>query len=137
MPKISEGSSDNYQEEKIIITQGFICRNAYGEVDNLKRGGSDFTASLLGAAVDASEIQIWTDINGFHNNDPRFVEKTRVIRELSFDEAAELAYFGAKILHPSSVNPARVKNIPCQTKKHYGSPGYRNSNNLKLHSGGL
>ena len=107
---------DNCPDENIIITQGFICRNAFGEVDNLKRGGSDFTASLLGAAVDASEIQIWTDINGFHNNDPRFVEKTKVIRELSFDEAAELAYFGAKILHPSSVNPARVKNIPVRLK---------------------
>lgn len=106
----------NYQSENIIITQGFICRNAYGEIDNLKRGGSDFTASLIGAAVDASEIQIWTDINGFHNNDPRFVENTKVIRELSFDEAAELAYFGAKILHPSSVNPARVKNIPVRLK---------------------
>jgi aspartate kinase len=103
-------------DEKIIITQGFICRNAYGEIDNLKRGGSDFTASLIGAAVNASEIQIWTDINGFHNNDPRFVEKTSVIREISFDEAAELAYFGAKILHPSSVNPARVKNIPVRLK---------------------
>jgi aspartate kinase len=102
--------------ENIIITQGFICRNAYGEIDNLKRGGSDFTASLIGAAVNASEIQIWTDINGFHNNDPRFVENTRVIRELSFDEAAELAYFGAKILHPSSVNPARVNNIPVRLK---------------------
>lgn len=105
-----------YQDEKIIITQGFICRNAYGEIDNLKRGGSDFTASLIGAAVNASEIQIWTDINGFHNNDPRFVEKTSVIREISFDEAAELAYFGAKILHPSSVNPAREKNIPVRLK---------------------
>ncbi|MGD0755363.1 MAG: aspartate kinase [Bacteroidales bacterium] len=102
--------------ENIIITQGFICRNAYGEIDNLKRGGSDFTASLIGAAVNASEIQIWTDINGFHNNDPRFVENTKVIRELSFDEAAELAYFGAKILHPSSVNPAREKNIPVRLK---------------------
>jgi aspartate kinase len=102
--------------ENIIITQGFICRNAYGEVDNLKRGGSDFTASLIGAAVLASEIQIWTDINGFHNNDPRFVENTSVIRELSFDEAAELAYFGAKILHPSSVNPARENNIPVRLK---------------------
>jgi aspartate kinase len=106
----------NYSSESIIITQGFICRNAYGEIDNLKRGGSDFTASLIGAAVNASEIQIWTDINGFHNNDPRFVENTQVIRELSFDEAAELAYFGAKILHPSSVNPARVKNIPVRLK---------------------
>ena len=105
-----------YVSDNIIITQGFICRNAYGEIDNLKRGGSDFTASLIGAAVKASEIQIWTDINGFHNNDPRFVENTEVIRELSFDEAAELAYFGAKILHPSSVNPAREKNIPVRLK---------------------
>jgi aspartate kinase len=107
---------NNYPDEKIFITQGFICRNAYGEIDNLKRGGSDFTASLIGAAINASEIQIWTDINGFHNNDPRFVEKTSVIREISFDEAAELAYFGAKILHPSSVNPAREKNIPVRLK---------------------
>ena len=105
-----------HTSENLIITQGFICRNAYGEIDNLKRGGSDFTASLIGAAVKASEIQIWTDINGFHNNDPRFVENTKVIRELSFDEAAELAYFGAKILHPSSVNPAREKNIPVRLK---------------------
>lgn len=102
--------------ENIIITQGFICRNAYGEIDNLKRGGSDFTASIIGAAVRANEIQIWTDINGFHNNDPRFVENTKVIRDISFDEAAELAYFGAKILHPSSVNPAREKNIPVRLK---------------------
>jgi aspartate kinase len=107
---------NNFPDEKIIITQGFICRNAYGEIDNLKRGGSDFTASLIGAAINASEIQIWTDINGFHNNDPRFVEKTSVVREISFDEAAELAYFGAKILHPSSVNPAREKNIPVRLK---------------------
>lgn len=107
---------EKHKHQKIIITQGYICRNAYGEIDNLKRGGSDFTASLIGAAINASEIQIWTDINGFHNNDPRFVEKTQVIRELSFDEAAELAYFGAKILHPSSVNPAKVKNIPVRLK---------------------
>ena len=106
----------NHVSENIIITQGFICRNAYGEIDNLKRGGSDFTASIIGAAVNASEIQIWTDINGFHNNDPRYVENTNVIRELSFDEAAELAYFGAKILHPSSVKPAREKNIPVRLK---------------------
>ena len=106
----------NHISENLIITQGFICRNAHGEIDNLKRGGSDFTASIIGAAVNASEIQIWTDINGFHNNDPRFVENTRVIRELSFDEAAELAYFGAKILHPSTVNPAREKNIPVRLK---------------------
>jgi aspartate kinase len=107
---------DSHASENIIITQGFICRNVYGEIDNLKRGGSDFTASLIGSAINASEIQIWTDINGFHNNDPRFVENTKVIRELSFDEAAELAYFGAKILHPSSVNPAREKNIPVRLK---------------------
>jgi aspartate kinase len=115
----------NYPSEKIIITQGFICRNAYGEIDNLKRGGSDFTASLIGAAINASEIQIWTDINGIQNNDPRFVENTKVIRELSFDEAAELAYFGAKILHPSSVNPARLKNIPVRLKNTMepGDPG--------------
>jgi aspartate kinase len=102
--------------ENIIITQGYICRNAVGEIDNLKRGGSDFTASIIGAALKVSEIQIWTDISGLHNNDPRFVENTKVIRELSFDEAAELAYFGAKILHPSSVNPAREKNIPVRLK---------------------
>ena len=106
----------NHTPENIIITQGFICRNAYGEIDNLKRGGSDFTASIIGAAINASEIQIWTDINGIHNNDPRYVENTTVIRELSFDEAAELAYFGAKILHPSSINPAREKNIPVWLK---------------------
>lgn len=100
----------------IIITQGFICRNVYGEIDNLKRGGSDYSASIIGAVLKVKEIQIWTDISGFHNNDPRFVEKTKVIRELSFDEAAELAYFGAKILHPSSVNPARIKNIPVRLK---------------------
>ena len=107
---------ENHKSETLIITQGFICRNAHGEIDNLKRGGSDFSASIIGAALNVSEIQIWTDINGFHNNDPRYVENTRVLRELSFDEAAELAYFGAKILHPSSVNPARVKNIPVRLK---------------------
>jgi aspartate kinase len=107
---------ENHTTDKLIITQGFICRDAFGEIDNLKRGGSDFSASLIGAALNASEIQIWTDINGFHNNDPRYVKNTRVIRELSFDEAAELAYFGAKILHPSSVNPAREKNIPVRLK---------------------
>lgn len=96
----------------IYITQGFICRNAFGEIDNLKRGGSDYSASLIGAAIDANEIQIWTDIDGMHNNDPRFVDKTYPIEFLSFDEAAELAYFGAKILHPSSILPARLKNIP-------------------------
>ncbi|NSW94564.1 MAG: aspartate kinase [Bacteroidales bacterium] len=105
-----------YPEDNLFITQGYICRNAYGETDNLKRGGSDYSASIIGAAVGAYEIQIWTDISGLRNNDPRFVEDTKIIRELSFDEAAELAYFGAKILHPSSVNPARMKNIPVRLK---------------------
>jgi aspartate kinase len=107
---------EKFESETIIITQGFICRNVYGDIDNLKRGGSDYSASIIGAALKVKEIQIWTDISGFHNNDPRFVENTKVIRELSFDEAAELAYFGAKILHPASVNPAREKNIPVRLK---------------------
>lgn len=98
--------------EKLFITQGYICRNARGEVDNLKRGGSDYTASLLGAAINASEIQIWTDIDGMHNNDPRVVKRTVPVEQLSFEEAAELAYFGAKILHPASIWPAQHFNIP-------------------------
>ena len=106
----------NHLNSDMIITQGYICRDAYGEVDNLKRGGSDYSATLIGAVLNASEIQIWTDINGLHNNDPRYVSGTRVIRALSFDEAAELAYFGAKILHPSSVVPARDKGIPVRLK---------------------
>ena len=105
-----------FEGTDILITQGFICRNAYGEIDNLKRGGSDYTASLIGAAIDAEEIQIWTDIDGMHNNDPRVVQNTQPIRQLSFDEAAELAYFGAKILHPSSVRPAKEKNIVVRLK---------------------
>ncbi len=105
-----------HKSETILITQGFICRNVYGEIDNLKRGGSDYSASIIGAALKVKEIQIWTDISGFRNNDPRYVEDTKIIRELSFDEAAELAYFGAKILHPASVNPAREKNIPVRLK---------------------
>ena len=96
----------------IYITQGYICRNAYGEIDNLQRGGSDYTASLIGAAIQAEEIQIWTDIDGMHNNDPRFVEKTAPVRHLHFEEAAELAYFGAKILHPTCILPAKLNNIP-------------------------
>ena len=96
----------------LYITQGYICRNAYGEVDNLQRGGSDYSASLIGAAVNASEIQIWTDIDGIHNNDPRIVEKTAPVRQLHFEEAAELAYFGAKILHPTCIQPAKFANIP-------------------------
>jgi len=99
-------------EADYYVTQGFICRDADGNINNLQRGGSDYTASLVGAAVDASEIQIWTDIDGFHNNDPRYVENTRKIEQLSFNEAAELAYFGAKILHPLTVLPARIQNIP-------------------------
>ena len=107
---------EQYSEKKLFITQGYICRNLYGEIDNLKRGGSDYTASLIGVAVNAEEIQIWTDISGFHNNDPRYVENTFPIEQLSFDEVAELAYFGAKILHPSSVLPAKVANIPVRLK---------------------
>lgn len=103
---------DLYPDVEIYITQGFICRNAYGEIDNLQRGGSDYTASLIGAAVNASEIQIWTDIDGMHNNDPRVVDKTSPVRQLHFEEAAELAYFGAKILHPTCIQPAKYANIP-------------------------
>ena len=101
---------------QIYITQGFICRNAYGEVDNLLRGGSDYTASLVGAALPAEEIQIWTDIDGMHNNDPRVIEKTEAIPQLNFEEAAELAYFGAKILHPTCVQPAKYAGIPVRLK---------------------
>lgn len=107
---------DKNPQNRLFITQGFICRNNYGEIDNLKRGGSDYSASLIGAAIGASEVQIWTDIDGFHNNDPRYVENTRSIGELSFDEAAELAYFGAKIMHPSSVTPCQEQNIPVRLK---------------------
>lgn len=103
---------DQAPEEKLFITQGFICRNSFGEIDNLRRGGSDYTASLIGAAIRADEVQIWTDIDGMHNNDPRIVKGTRPIARLSFDEAAELAYFGAKILHPQSVFPAQKYKIP-------------------------
>ena len=101
-----------HQGQDIYITQGFICRNAYGEIDNLQRGGSDYTASLIGAAINASEIQIWTDIDGMHDNDPRVVDKTSPVRQLHFEEAAELAYFGAKILHPTCIQPAKYANIP-------------------------
>lgn len=101
-----------YPDVDVFLTQGFICRNHEGEIDNLQRGGSDYTASLIGAAVGAEEIQIWTDIDGMHNNDPRFVEGTTPVSELHFEEAAELAYFGAKILHPTCVLPAKYANIP-------------------------
>ena len=102
-------ANDGHQ---VYITQGFICRNTYGEVDNLLRGGSDYTASLIGTAIDAEEIQIWTDIDGMHNNDPRVVEKTESVKRLNFEEAAELAYFGAKILHPTCIQPAKFAGIP-------------------------
>ena len=105
--------NEGYQ---IYMTQGFICRNAYGEIDNLLRGGSDYTASLVGAALPAEEIQIWTDIDGMHNNDPRVVDHTEAIRQLNFEEAAELAYFGAKILHPTCVQPAKYAGIPVRLK---------------------
>lgn len=104
---------EKYKDETaLFITQGYICRNAFGEVDNLRRGGSDYTASLIGAAIQLEEVQIWTDIDGMHNNDPRIVQNTRPIANLSFEEAAELAYFGAKILHPQSVFPAQKYNVP-------------------------
>lgn len=107
---------DKYSSINLFITQGYICRNAFGEIDNLKRGGSDYTASIIGAAIQANEVQIWTDIDGMHNNDPRIVSKTHPINELSFDEAAELAYFGAKILHPTCILPAQKRNIPVLLK---------------------
>lgn len=109
--KISK-ALESYQGKKIYITQGYICRNAKGEVDNLKRGGSDYSASLIAAAVGALVCEIWTDIDGMHNNDPRVVQSTKPVEQLSFDEAAELAYFGAKILHPASIWPAQHYNIP-------------------------
>lgn len=101
-----------HPEAEVLLTQGYICRNHKGEVDNLRRGGSDYTASLIGAVIQADEVQIWTDIDGMHNNDPRYVEGTSPVNELHFEEAAELAYFGAKILHPTCVLPAKLNNIP-------------------------
>jgi len=103
---------EQYPGNPVFVTQGYICRNARGEVDNLKRGGSDYTASLVAAAAEASVCEIWTDIDGMHNNDPRVVGKTVPVEQLSFDEAAELAYFGAKILHPASIWPAQHYNVP-------------------------
>jgi aspartate kinase len=107
---------DNMSQVDILVTQGYICRNHLNEIDNLKRGGSDYTASLIGAAIRAEEIQIWTDIDGMHNNDPRVVKKTVPIAELTFDEASELAYFGAKILHPSTIVPAQKYEVPVRLK---------------------
>ncbi len=111
-----EKAMEQHKDFQIYITQGFICRNAYGEVDNLLRGGSDYTASLIGVALSASEIQIWTDIDGMHNNDPRVVKKTEALHQLNFEEAAELAYFGAKILHPTCIQPAKYAGIPVRLK---------------------
>lgn len=107
---------DANKGRRVYVTQGFICRNAYGEIDNLLRGGSDYSASIIGAALKADEIQIWTDIDGVHNNDPRVVEKTEAVRQLHFEEAAELAYFGAKILHPTCILPAKAAGIPVRLK---------------------
>lgn len=115
MPFIKEQLAKQLKENagaEIYITQGYICRNHYNEIDNLQRGGSDYTATIIGAAIEAAEIQIWTDIDGMHNNDPRFVENTKPVTNLHFEEAAELAYFGAKILHPTCVLPAKQANIP-------------------------
>ena len=109
--KLSQLLQQNSQK-KLFVTQGYICRNSKGEVDNLKRGGSDYTASLIAAAIKATVCEIWTDIDGMHNNDPRIVDKTIAIKQLSFDEAAELAYFGAKILHPTCIWPAQQENVP-------------------------
>ena len=107
---------NSHSNDTLFITQGFIARNAFGDIDNLKRGGSDYTASLVGVAIKAKEIQIWTDIDGMHNNDPRIIENTKSLTNISFEEAAELAYFGAKILHPASVHPAKIANIPVRLK---------------------
>lgn len=121
-------------DQEIYITQGYICRNAYGEIDNLQRGGSDYSASLIGAAINADEIQIWTDIDGMHNNDPRFVDNTSPIRQLHFEEAAELAYFGAKILHPTCITPAKLNNIPVRllNTMEPSAPGTLISNETEL-----
>lgn len=126
---------DSQPDADLYITQGYICRNAYGEIDNLQRGGSDYSASLIGTAIGADEIQIWTDIDGMHNNDPRFVEHTSPVRQLHFDEAAELAYFGAKILHPTCILPAKLNNIPVRllNTMEPHAPGTLISNNSALH----
>ena len=110
-PIIETSDDDTY-----FVTQGFICKNANGELDNLGRGGSDYSAALIGAAINASEVQIWTDIDGMHNNDPRYVENTYPIHKMSFDEAAELAYFGAKILHPATIQPCKEHGIAVRLK---------------------
>ncbi len=112
------------EDSDIYITQGFICLDVNDHISNLQRGGSDYTATIIGAAIKAAEVQIWTDIDGMHNNDPRYVDNTRPISNLSFDEAAELAYFGAKILHPQTVTPVRTDNIPVRLKNTLNPEAY-------------
>lgn len=124
-------------ESDIYITQGFICLDADGNIANLQRGGSDYTATIIGAAIKAKEVQIWTDIDGFHNNDPRFVEGTQAISNLSFDEAAELAYFGAKILHPQTVMPVRNLNIPVRLKNTMAPKAYGTLITNEIHGEGI
>lgn len=136
MDFISENLNKILEEvgaHSVYVTQGFICRNAYGEIDNLQRGGSDYTASLIGAVLKAEEIQIWTDIDGMHNNDPRIVDNTMPVRQLNFEEAAELAYFGAKILHPTCVQPAKYAGVPVRLLNTMdpSAPGTIIDNNLR------
>lgn len=136
LPYISDHLSrllEENQEADLYITQGFICLDNEGNIHNLERGGSDYTASLIGAAIKADEIEIWTDIDGMHNNDPRFVENTKPVRNLHFEEAAELAYFGAKILHPTCILPAKLNNIPVRllNTMEPEAPGTLIDNNLQ------
>ena len=128
---------DDNQQADIYITQGFICLNVQGQISNLQRGGSDYTASIIGAAIQAEEVQIWTDIDGFHNNDPRYVENTTAIQKISFDEAAELAYFGAKILHPQTVMPVRDLNIPVRLKNTMVPDAYGTLITQQVHGEGI
>lgn len=135
LPIIREKLQDilaGYPDQTLFLTEGYICKNAYAEIDNLKRGGSDYTATIIGAAMDAKEVQIWTDIDGLHNNDPRVVEHTSPVRALHFSEAAELAYFGAKILHPSCILPAQMANIPIRLLNTFepSAPGTLISNRI-------
>ena len=130
-------SLDDLPAADIYITQGFICLDVEGNVSNLQRGGSDYTATIIGAAIRAEEVQIWTDIDGFHNNDPRYVEKTTPISHLSFDEAAELAYFGAKILHPQTVMPVRELDIPVRLKNTMAPHAHGTLITNKVHGEGI
>lgn len=124
-------------EADIFITQGFITLDYNGNISNLKRGGSDYTATIIGACLNVEEVQIWTDIDGFHNNDPRYVQHTQPISQLSFEEAAELAYFGAKILHPQTVIPARDKNIPVRLKNTMQPEALGTLINSEIHGEGI